>query len=169
MATAVSLPDSMGRLNSQATRRDVPALLPAQMAGCKRKTEEADGRSANKKPRFWRGFVRSSGSLRITPDDVLVPKGGLEPPRPKPLPPQGSASTNSATWAKTCGHPDRRTDAPRRRVANSTVSYLPCAGCCGCAGAGCGAGAAGTLDTGAAGCCSGAAGTAPLPAGTCCV
>src|SRR3546814_12326063 len=26
-------------------------------------------------------------------------KGGLEPPRPKPLPPQGSASTNSATWA----------------------------------------------------------------------
>src|SRR3546814_18270006 len=30
---------------------------------------------------------------------VLVPKGGLEPPRPKPLPPQGSASTNSATSA----------------------------------------------------------------------
>src|SRR5690606_379851 len=29
----------------------------------------------------------------------MVPKGGLEPPRPKPLPPQGSASTNSATWA----------------------------------------------------------------------
>src|SRR5690606_30277253 len=29
----------------------------------------------------------------------LVPKGGLEPPRPKPLPPQGSASTNPATWA----------------------------------------------------------------------
>src|SRR5690606_883241 len=24
----------------------------------------------------------------------------LEPPRPKPLPPQGSASTNSATWAR---------------------------------------------------------------------
>src|SRR5690606_20325741 len=33
------------------------------------------------------------------PDAMLVPKGGLEPPRPKPLPPQGSASTNSATWA----------------------------------------------------------------------
>src|SRR3546814_6481824 len=30
---------------------------------------------------------------------LVVPKGGLEPPRPKPLPPQGSASTNSATWA----------------------------------------------------------------------
>src|SRR5258707_2090267 len=29
----------------------------------------------------------------------LVPKGGLEPPRPKSLPPQGSASTNSAIWA----------------------------------------------------------------------
>src|SRR5690349_18617602 len=30
---------------------------------------------------------------------VLVPKGGLEPPRLTALPPQGSASTNSATWA----------------------------------------------------------------------
>src|SRR6185437_300666 len=30
----------------------------------------------------------------------VVPKGGLEPPRSYPLPPQGSASTNSATWAK---------------------------------------------------------------------
>src|SRR3546814_11220722 len=30
---------------------------------------------------------------------LVVPKGGLEPPRPKPLPPQGSASTTSATWA----------------------------------------------------------------------
>src|SRR3990167_1943157 len=29
----------------------------------------------------------------------LVPKGGLEPPRPKSLPPQGSASTNSAICA----------------------------------------------------------------------
>src|SRR5581483_1352827 len=29
----------------------------------------------------------------------MVPKGGLEPPRSYPLPPQGSASTNSATWA----------------------------------------------------------------------
>src|SRR5690606_18400345 len=29
----------------------------------------------------------------------LVPKGGLEPPRLSSLPPQGSASTNSATWA----------------------------------------------------------------------
>src|SRR5690606_14634182 len=36
---------------------------------------------------------------------VLVPKGGLEPPRPKPLPPQGSASTNSATWAFSCCQP----------------------------------------------------------------
>jgi hypothetical protein len=31
----------------------------------------------------------------------LVPKRGLEPLRPKALPPQGSASTNSATWAQT--------------------------------------------------------------------
>ena len=32
-------------------------------------------------------------------DWCLVPKGGLEPPRLSSLPPQGSASTNSATWA----------------------------------------------------------------------
>src|SRR5688572_12327371 len=31
---------------------------------------------------------------------VLVPEGGLEPPRLSALPPQGSASTNSATRAR---------------------------------------------------------------------
>ena len=31
---------------------------------------------------------------------TVVPKGGLEPPRLTALPPQGSASTNSATWAR---------------------------------------------------------------------
>ena len=31
--------------------------------------------------------------------EKLVPKRGLEPLRISPLPPQGSASTNSATWA----------------------------------------------------------------------
>src|SRR6185437_16570838 len=30
----------------------------------------------------------------------LVPKAGLEPARRSALPPQGSASTNSATWAE---------------------------------------------------------------------
>ena len=28
-----------------------------------------------------------------------MPTGGLEPPRPKPLEPKSSASTNSARWA----------------------------------------------------------------------
>ena len=32
-------------------------------------------------------------------DSLLVRKGGLEPPRPKALPPQGSVSTNSTTTA----------------------------------------------------------------------
>src|SRR3569623_3852569 len=32
-------------------------------------------------------------------EQMLVPKRGLEPPRLASLPPQGSASTNSATWA----------------------------------------------------------------------
>ena len=32
-------------------------------------------------------------------DYKLVRKGGLEPPRPKALPPQGSVSTNSTTTA----------------------------------------------------------------------
>ena len=46
---------------------------------------------------------RASGWRRIVSrfmvKEGMVPKGGLEPPRPKSLPPQGSASTNSATWA----------------------------------------------------------------------
>ena len=40
----------------------------------------------------------SSIGMRYRPL-LLVPKGGLEPPRLSALPPQGSASTNSATWA----------------------------------------------------------------------
>ncbi len=35
---------------------------------------------------------------------ILVRKGGLEPPRPKALPPQGSVSTNSTTTAACVGH-----------------------------------------------------------------
>ena len=42
-------------------------------------------------------FIRT----RAHSAQCVVPKRGLEPLRPKPLPPQGSASTNSATWAKT--------------------------------------------------------------------
>src|SRR5690606_3005165 len=44
-----------------------------------------------------------AGLLRpaYTPGRVLVPKRGLEPLRLSSLPPQGSASTNSATWAET--------------------------------------------------------------------
>src|SRR6185312_15299988 len=44
----------------------------------------------------------SSGRDRTNPGAAgrsMVPKRGLEPPRVSPLPPQGSASTNSATWA----------------------------------------------------------------------
>src|SRR5688572_18248276 len=49
----------------------------------------------------------------------MVPKGGLEPPRLTALPPQGSASTNSATWA---GVPrTRNTGAKRRDCTASSV------------------------------------------------
>ncbi len=39
--------------------------------------------------------------------ELLVRKGGLEPPRPKALPPQGSVSTNSTTTAA-CGRNSSR-------------------------------------------------------------
>src|SRR5690606_17998277 len=51
---------------------------------------------------FSRYLPRRRGrcsTRRVHDTSKMVPKGGLEPPRPKPLPPQGSASTNSATWA----------------------------------------------------------------------
>ena len=39
--------------------------------------------------------------LQIFFDEIIfmVPKAGLEPARPSPLPPQDSVSTNSTTWA----------------------------------------------------------------------
>src|SRR5690606_34769201 len=51
----------------------------------------------------WRGFLRLGKSLSFN----LVRSRGLEPPRVAPLPPQGSASTNSATTAvqRTCNVP----------------------------------------------------------------
>src|SRR5690606_18854066 len=79
----------------------------------------------------------------------MVPKGGLEPPRPKPLPPQGSASTNSATWAM-----------------SAILNQLP-AGGGSCCGAGACAGTAGTVSL-AAGAASGTAGTCAMTPRSCC-
>src|SRR5690349_13002863 len=56
---------------------------------------QAFARRANKKPAIRRVFREAHESFA----PMLVPKGGLEPPRLSALPPQGSASTNSATWA----------------------------------------------------------------------
>src|SRR5690606_1270074 len=48
--------------------------------------------------RINRSFFSCIHQLKFL-DYKLVRKGGLEPPRPKALPPQGSVSTNSTTTA----------------------------------------------------------------------
>src|SRR5690606_34731417 len=103
----------------------------------------------------------------------LVPKRGLEPLRLSSLPPQGSASTNSATWAET----SRRL----RRAAHCTRYSAGVAASCAfssCAGAGtslAAGAAAGTSEAAAGGGSSpgattGAAGTSswPITPRSCC-
>ena len=57
-------------------------------------------------PASWLTLCQSVCALRATPDTLrplgrsVVRSRGLEPPRVSPLPPQGSASTNSATTAR---------------------------------------------------------------------
>src|SRR5882724_7003237 len=58
-------------------------------------------------------YPTKSIGLEPKPHDFVVRSEGLEPPRFYSLPPQGSASTNSATSAwdtgwKDCGLPDQR-------------------------------------------------------------
>ncbi len=42
---------------------------------------------------------KKTGNIAVTGFFDMVRLGGLEPPRPKALPPQGSVSTNSTTTA----------------------------------------------------------------------
>ncbi len=75
----------------------------------------------------WHGGVDGNlpGALRARRTRLLtmVPKRGLEPLRPKSLPPQGSASTNSATWATITS--DYLPDAPRIVTGFSVSGSLP--------------------------------------------
>src|SRR6476659_3519920 len=77
------------------------------------------GTSGNKKPAYFSGFAGFLGCTGMAGNRYMVPKGGLEPPRLASLPPQGSASTNSATWAKTCSHP--RPSPPTLRVGELRI------------------------------------------------
>ncbi len=56
----------------------------------------------------------------------LVRKGGLEPPRPKALPPQGSVSTNSTTTAACGTHssPSHRKRKALFRIIDSISVHL---------------------------------------------
>jgi hypothetical protein len=58
---------------------------------------------------------RTKSDLRI--EGLMVRSEGLEPPRCYPLPPQGSASTNSATSAKEKPEPEER----RYRISGARV------------------------------------------------
>src|SRR6185437_7856205 len=57
----------------------------------------------------------------------VVPKGGLEPPRLSAPPPQGGASTNSATWAKVPVHGIRRAHPYASRLVPEKHRAHPCA------------------------------------------
>ena len=70
-----------------------------RISGCKRPSADDDERSGTKNPAICGVSVIVGGLVRTSANCMVVPKRGLEPLRPKPLPPQGSASTNSATWA----------------------------------------------------------------------
>jgi hypothetical protein len=58
-------------------------------------------KSAQKTAKFSQDSKKPAISDRFSMsfDNVLVPRKGLEPSRLAALPPEGSASTNSATWA----------------------------------------------------------------------
>ena len=60
------------------------------------------------------GMKKATGDRWLQSNDLgkvclnLVPRRGLEPPRLTSLPPQGSASTNSAIWADSFAYLDRK-------------------------------------------------------------
>ena len=74
------------RSPSAAVRQCLPVNTALRRVGPRR---------FQKKPACWRVSSYRSGRCGCP----LVPKRGLEPLRLSSLPPQGSASTNSATWA----------------------------------------------------------------------
>ena len=75
---------------------------------------------AQASPTFQHGLQNQRPiAARLAPAGValpskVVPTGGLEPPRPKPLEPKPSASTNSARWAGTEFRQSTRRSAPAR-------------------------------------------------------